>query len=72
MPESIFENFRFDGRKLTWLFYHTLYTMMQSFHLFTFEVHANLIKCPKQGFLPGFQLWLQKIPSVLCKSYIYN
>lgn len=69
--ESIFflfviENFRFDGRKLTSLLYHTTKKkkkVFSSIHPFTIEVHIRLIKAPIKA-LPGPHLKLKTLDSV--------
>lgn len=57
IPESIFvvvvENFRFDGRKLTSLLYHTLpknqLHVFPSIHLLTVEAHIKHMEASPQN-----------------------
>lgn len=72
MPENIFENFRFDGRKVPSLFYHTWQENGVNFYIFTLEVHANLDKCQRAR----LSLWLTVVAIedsfCFCKSYILH
>lgn len=71
MPEGIFENFRFDGSKLTSLFYLVKQwrKVAMSLPLTSTPTSPN---AHEQGHLPGFQPRLQKVESWSLASLTFH